>query len=193
MTQNSLSPAFVKLQYAHGASAHTMTIPVRINGTPVPGGTNSLEKHVGFGFSIDFVTAMDTWAEMLAPFFYTDVAFVAADLWSQPTPADDPVWIQSTSLTQVGGAEAVTVVASEAVFTFRSHLGGLFRLYLMEPSLLVNAKVLPAAFNASEITLSDFVTGDDSWLYARDNGKPITCLGLKTKTNDVLRRKLLTG
>jgi len=32
-----------------------------------------------------------------------------------------------------------------------------------------------------------------SWIYARDGGAPITCLGAKTKTNDVLRRKFLTG
>jgi hypothetical protein len=78
--------------------------------------------------------------------------------------------------------------------TFRSEFGGLQKLYFLGIVLVVDAVQSPSAGLSNPYDdIFPFAVGTSSWIYARDNGKLIGLITLKTKTNDVLRRKYLTG
>lgn len=191
MAINSLSPAFIVVRYTRSTVPHTSIIPTKFSGTPTPGSNPNLLNH--FGVAVDFESAMAAWAILLQDMFSTAVTLDTAEVWSQPTPDDDPVWIFTTGLALTGTRSGTAVVAGQQVLTFRTHLGGLFRLYFMETPVPPNQVATYAGMANPELELANFVTGATSWLYGRDNGQPILTLGWKTKTNDVLRRKLLTG
>jgi hypothetical protein len=116
-----------------------------------------------------------------------------ADFWSQPTPEDDPVWIYSHSLDDDGTSAGSAITAQQQVFTFRTDLGGLYRFYIMEGAVLANLALSYAAMGADSKALADYILGATSWLYGRDGGEPLVSLGYKTKYNDVLRRRWVTG
>ena len=191
MAQNSLSPAFVKLFYSRTGVEHTMTIPTKFYTAPTVGESPSLLTHAGGQYPFD--NAVDDLILYLKPLWANTMSFGHAEVWSQPTPEDDPLWIYTYAVGVAGTSANANVIASQIVMTFRSTLGGLFRLYGMEASYAVNQAFSLAGFDTALGNLSTYIIASASWVYARDNGKPITTLGAKTKTNDVLRRKLLTG
>lgn len=192
MAINSLSPAFVKLYTVVAGHQHVMTIPTKFSGTPVPGEAPNLLAHNAS--SVGFASALDNLSTYAKVFLASaDGAIDYAEAWSQPNPTDDPVWIYTYQISDDGTSVGATVVANQSVWTFRSANGGVFRLYLMETALAVNIALPYTQFESDKKALADYITSALSWIYARDNGAPVVCLGYKSKFNDVLRRKYLTG
>lgn len=192
MAINSLSPAFVKVYTTVATHQHVMTIPTKFSGTPVPGEAPNLLAHNAS--SVGFSSALDNLSTYIKPFLASaNGAVDYAEVWSQPAPEDDPVWIYTYQINDDGTSAGATVTANQSVWTFRSANGGVFRLYLMETALAVNIALPYSQFESDKKDLADYITSSLSWIYARDNGAPITCLGYKSKFNDVLRRKYLTG
>jgi len=168
-----------------------MTLPTKFQGTPSAGTSPNLRTHVDG--SVGFATYIGGLVDLIKPLFGSTETFDDAEVWYQPTPDSDPIWIFTTSLGVAGTNTAEAVVASESVMTFRTSNGGLFRLYLMETCRPVNASLSPSQMSSAETALANALTGTASSIYGRDDGKPVVVLSLKTKFNDVLRRKLLTG
>lgn len=191
MAQNSLSPGYVKLFYKRDTVEHTMVIPTKFYTAPTPGSEPSLLTHAAGQYP--FEDAVNDLCDFLLPISGTNMTFDSAEVWYQPTPADDPLWIFTVAIDKTGTFAGTAVNAGQLVMTFRSNAGGLYRLYLMESAIPVNQVGVPAEFTTAQTNLSNYVKDGPSWIYARDNGYPIVCLGFKTKTNDVLRRRLLTG
>jgi len=191
MAKNSLSPGFVKMYYGRGGSQHVHTIPIKFHDAPVAGSDPLLLKHDASGTNFGFL--VEEYADLFKALFAATETIDHAEVWSQPTPDDDPVWIFSDAISVAGTNGVATSVGSEAVMTFRTASGGLYRWYCMEPSLPPNQVYSPATFPAAYAAISDYLIGGDSWVYGRDNGKVAVPLSMKTKTNDVLRRLLLTG
>jgi len=191
MAINSLSPAFIKILYSNGSVQHKMVLPTKFDGAVTPGVNPNLLLHSSANNT--FTSSMSSWGDLLKPCFGTGTVFNSAEVWSQPTPDDDPVWIYTYGMGQVGTHASANITAEQVVMTFRSDLGGLSRLYLMETPFAANVKVLYGAMANPLLAVANFVVGSSSWIWSRDNGKPILCLQYKTKYNDVLRRKLLTG
>lgn len=191
MAQNSLSPAFIKLYYTNGVTEHVMTLPTKLGSGFAPGEDPNLVKHTDT--TVLFSTYIASLKDSIRGCFHSGTTLDTAEIWSQPTPEDDPVWIYTVGITAAGTHGTANVVASQLVMTFRSDLGGLFRLYLMEQPVGVNQAVKYTAMSNPQLALANAITATSSAIYARDNGAPILCLGYKTKTNDVLRRRLLTG
>lgn len=187
MTVNSLSPAFVKLNYSRTGFSHTATYPVAPDGALTPG--DNPQMAIKSGFSIDFVSAMEDYSNLLKPIFTAEFTINTAEFWSQPTPSDDPVWIYTHSLGDAGTNPADLTPASEAVMTARTDNGGLIRLYYLEVPIPVNLAYF-STFPSDYADIADFFLSSDSWLRGRDNGFPLTFISLKTKTNDVLLRKI---
>lgn len=191
MAINSLAPSFVKIRYTVATIEHVMTLPVEIDGAITVGESPQLKRRAAS--SSDFVGNLTAFTEVLDSCFDDNCAFGTGEIWSQPTPADDPLWVYTYGLANTGESTTDYLRAEQVVMTFRSTLGGLFKLYLMETYFPPNQASGYSGMAAELKTLADYIMGESSWIKARDNGWPIACLGMKSKTNDVLRRKLLTG
>lgn len=191
MAVNSLSPAFIRLRYTVATVQHTMTLPTSINGTITPGvspNLNARNSPVG-----SFTAFIENFSGILDACFSTDCTLDNAELWSQPEPTDNPIWVYTAALNNPGDSGTPYVRAEQMVFTFRSNLGGLLRIYLMETFIPPNQTQTAAQLTSPWSTLVNYVIGDYNFIKCRDNGWPILSLGWKSKTNDVLRRSLITG
>jgi hypothetical protein len=155
----SLAPGYVRVTYSGVLFPHHITIPVKYDGTPVPGTEpNVLTK------STDSVAVHSALANLLAPmltFFHTTTNFGLAEAHTvDPTTGEDQ-FIYAWNVGLSGSSASAIIPASETVFTFKSNLGTLYRLYLMEGVSAPNQKITPPLPGASG-TLADFVAGDDS-------------------------------
>lgn len=192
MAEHDISPGFVKIRYGKTGQKHTATIPCKPVGIPTAGVDPNLTTYSG---SVLFSTAMDAWANMIAAAFPPTHSFDSASFWYKPTDDDDPVWIWEHTFTGIIGTGAATDhPAAEGIMTFRTALGGLMKLYFLGIVLAVDSVQSPSAGLSNPYDdIFPFAVGTSSWIYGRDDAKLIGLITLKTKTNDVLRRKYLTG
>lgn len=190
MTINSLSPGFLKIFYDSNAHDHQMTLPVKPNGTPTPGVDMILDT-IGGGTTpaSTFAVAL---AEVLDPFFTSAASFNRYEAWSQPTPADDPIFIFGGEIGEVGTGTGTPVTASEYVFTWRCTNGTLLKMYLLETIVNQNQRFsLPSLTTGPEHDLDVFIRSSASAVFSRGGGKPIVGINATSKMNDTLRRKYI--
>jgi len=191
MTVNSISPGWLKVSYFVGTHPHHQILPIKPI-TPVPGESD------GFATTKDGDTySIPSWLEeqyypAWQPLFSTAASINQVELWSKPTPDDDPIWIFTYSGAGiVGTAGGTAVAAGQLMLTYRSLGGGIFKQYFMETPYPVNV-VDPAPFsNAAQAGMADVITNNLSIVCARDNGFIGAELKSLTKTNDALRKKYL--
>lgn len=192
MTRNFLSPAFFKLFYNRTGllKPHVQTMSLQPAAPPVIGSSPSILK--AGGGSNDFGDFIDDYVALFKAITSDDFTFTHCEFWSQPLPTDDPVFVFDHSLAVVGTDTAAHVTAEQLVITYRTSNGGLMRFYQMEGTAAVDIVAFPP-FSTAYANLSNFLLGADNCITGRDNGYPSSVISLKTKTNDVLRRKLVTG
>lgn len=189
MTINSLAPGFVKIKYNLGAMEHVKQFQVQATGTITVGEEPSFTPNIGSPILMS--TAVDALIVKLKPFFGSNTSFSSAEYWNQPTAADDPTWIFTHPIGVVGTATAASDILLQAVMTFRTALGGIYRDYLMEVSgdTSVNLNV-PYPFGAGTFNdLATYLIGASGWILGRDNAALVVPIRVKTKYNDALRKK----
>jgi hypothetical protein len=189
MTVNSLSPAFVKINYNSAFGAHVMTVPA----VPVESGVFA---PTGWGFTLrgaalpvpvddavtDFVNAIKT-------LFPSDVTFVDATVYQQPTPSDIPTPVASFALGisgdsgDVGWSKAV-----QRTITFRADDFTLFKLVALDSdsaNVFDKISVVPGGAYG---TMVDYITADETWIASRGGGRPNVFLQEASTLNEKLRR-----
>lgn len=189
MAQNDLSPGFVILFYQVGTRQHRMVLPVKPI-APVPGTIgNELEQKDGDPQS--FVTAITAFFLLIKGFYNTGADFIRAELWSKPTPESNPIFVEVHEITDNGTSATATQVDGQAVLTHRTAAGGIHRLYLMESTFPANTREAAPFASGGLNSLSNYLTGDDSVIFGRDNAPLIAPVAFTTKVNDALRKKRL--
>lgn len=189
MPVNDISPGFVVITYAIGTRIHKMTLPV-FPAVPDPLATNN-ELYENDGDVIVFGTAVTAFVNLIKGFYNTATDFTSAELWSKPTPADNPLFIEAVTLALNGTSGTVPVVDGQAVLTHRTTGGGLHRLYLMESTFPANTRELNPFASGALNSLSAFMRGVNGWVKGRDGGQLTAPIAFTTKTNDALRKRRL--
>lgn len=192
MAKNSLFPAFARITYQGANGQHVHTIPVRNPAESVtnPGLWDILTKDATW---TAFEGAMLTYVNLLKSFMPTTVTFIEAELYTMASETADPLFRQIAPLNVAGTATTSAAYSmSQTVLSYRSHLGGIGKLMLMESTATPNFRQAwranaPTTFN----NLRQYLLGDDCVIIARDGGYPIATTYVTTKTNDVLRRDTL--
>lgn len=191
MTANSLSPAFVKINYSSLWGTHSMTAP----SVPVAEGTVA---GAGWAFVLRGLElpvlvdgAVRDYVNLLRLFMPTSVSFIDYQVFNQPTPTDIPVPVDGATLSIAGTNSSGTwSKAVQSTFTVRADDFSLFKIVLLDSSsgdnydkttILVGTGALP--------TLINYVTADESWLSARGGGRPNTFLQLSKTLNEALRKR----
>lgn len=192
MPINYLAPAFVKLFYNRTGllKPHVKTIPVKPSGSVTPGTEPNLLEHDSTG--IAFGDGVDALVDLAKEIYSTAFTFTHAEFWSQPTKDDDPLFIFDHSIGVTGVLTGAYTKAVQTVITYRTGAGGLMRDYWMENNVAADIVAFPP-FSTDYGNLSDYWLSDAGWGWGRDNAKPTSVISLKTKTNDALRRALITG
>lgn len=192
MAHSTLYPAFVKLFYVFSGITHIMNIPCLPSPSPIIIGEEpSVLPKVGAAKT--FTMAINELVTYFKPLFHSGTEFSNAEFWYYPTEESDPVWVYTANVAQSGTNPNANVVMSQYVMTFRTGEGGIYKMYLMEPSTTVAMNVRDAyPFNQVSVqALAGWIIGNGGWIVGRDGGYPATGIMLSTKVNDALRKKRL--
>jgi hypothetical protein len=164
-----------------------MILPVKYSGTPVPGVIPTLSNKGGLTGAADIV--LDDFLDLFRAMFNTATQFGLVEMFSVPNPGDDPIFIKAFNTTLVGASASPRISYGQAVFSFRTLEGGRLKVYAMEGTLAVNQSFGPVLPVSVEKTFADYIVSDDNIVLARDTSFPEVLLSLKSKTNDVLRKR----
>jgi hypothetical protein len=190
MTVNSLSPAFVKINYTSAYGAHVMTLPSVPLETGVYAPTGYAFDLRGAALPVEVSDAVIEFIDVIKPYFPSTTTFVDAIVYSQPLPGDVPTPVASFAIGIVGtGASPGWDKATQLTMTFRADDFTLFKLVFLDfQSGGSFAKTTNPAANPGLETLVDYVTADVTWLASRGGGRPATFLQESRTLNEKLRR-----
>lgn len=193
MTEFSSAPGFVKINYTISGITHHAKIHCFPVGDLVPGEEPNLSPKVGA--PILFSTAVAAYVNVAKAMFFTDALFNDAEVWSQPTEDDDPIWIYTTSLAVAGTSVVATAVNRQVVLTLRTALGHLAKLYFMDVSggFPNDTRETNPIANPVVDAIADYAIGASSWIIGKDNGSLVIPIAWQSKTSDALRKKRLFG
>lgn len=191
MTVNSLSPGFVELHYSADISGrfhpHVATYPIIPSGAMTVG---NVPNFITNDDNDDTATSLtNAWVDLFKVVFNSGFTFTRSDIYSQPNPEDDPLFIISIAHGDVGTSLSPTVALGQLSIHCRTELGGIARLNLMESVIAVNTQDSFPFANASLDALADYALSNVGWIRGRDGGKFSTVTRYTSKTNDALRKK----
>lgn len=188
--QNSLSPAFVRIDYTSIYGPHSMTVPsVEVEPTTIGGDVYQfilpppLLPTTVQGAVIDFVN-------VIKPFFIPSTVFNGYTLFTQADETATPVPVETNSLNIVGTGGATTwEKAVQFTLTWRTTAFGVFKLVFLD-SVSNNDfdKITDADTDIGLDPVNEYVTASVSWLRGRDGGRPKTFLQAAKTLNEKLRR-----
>jgi hypothetical protein len=193
MTVHSLSPGWLQLNYTSNSHAHRMIIPVQyVDESPDPGTPPMLFQKDGG--QVALATAIGLFVDAIDPLFHTSTTFDRVEAFAQDTPTSDPYWVSGYTITAQAGTDTVANTPyGMVVMSFRSDEGGIYKMYLMEGSIVPNQRVnAPTYGGVSElVAVLNYVMGAGSIVRARDGGSIISGVRMTSKYSDALRRKYL--
>lgn len=187
----SLAPAFIKLYYTFSGIQHVQTIPVAPSGALVPGVMPSLNTKSAS--PVTMAVGVDAYVVLLKAMYGATVDINNAEFWSQPLESDDPIWIYTHPIGVIGTNSTASVLMTQMVISFRTGLGGIYKLYMMEPSgfFPVNVRETYPFVAGVATNLANYLIGSTSWFAGRDNGVLVVPINRTTKFNDALRKRRL--
>lgn len=186
MAENSLAPGFFEVKYTFSGLLHRMRIPV----LPVAGWTVGLEPSVvdNGGNNVTMGGAMTTLLPFLRALFANTTDFVSTDAWFYPAGVDNPVWVYNIAHGLLGTNAGANVASSMHTVSFRTSLGGIAKVVLMESVVTVNSRN-SYPFGAGSLTnLVNWLIGAPGVWRGRDGGKLVTAIWSTTKTSDAIRK-----
>jgi len=183
----SLAPGYVRVTYDGAIFPHHMTIPVNFSGTPTPGTEPDLVlKDASTDGAISAIAAL---MALVQPFLTTATHIGLAEAHTVDETTGEDQFIFAWNVGLLGTSAAARVAMSQVVFVFKTAIGSLYKLYIMEGSQPVNIKQLPPYTETIYDNLSDFVVGASSPCYGRGNSYPFVPVSVLNKTNDKLRKQ----
>lgn len=189
MPVNFLAPMFVKLFYTSGFGTHVKTMCVLPADGTAPADGQLQTKQGGTALwsdgVFDYVTAV-------LPALGADVTIGRAELWSQPTPADNPINVRNTSLGLVGTNQFDGTRFVSTTLTLRTGGGGNMRdvwFGIPAPNNGFQTATSGDGLGVGYIGWVGSIMGGDSVFVGRNNRFPVTALNFISKTNDALLRR----
>lgn len=195
MTQNSLYPAFMVINYVSAYGSHKMTIPT--NAWSIGIGSNGYGGYIGHDgtTSNDAKDMLDELIDGLAPFALATLEFVNSTIYTKATPDAPSIPVTQIPIGVNGSGVATTQAkATQSTWNFRTTLFGIFKLVLLDTPVGAGfEKTLPGSFGAPDLavigTLTDFA---NAWV-GRDGSPPANCHSKTYTLNDKLRKEYGMG
>jgi hypothetical protein len=188
--ENSLSPAFVKIEYTSRWAPHTMTIPsVPLNNMGVVDTAPNFDLR-GAEIDVGVDGAINDFVDLLLPLFLPSTTFNSYTVYSQPGVGDIPAPVWSAAINKIGTSVKTTLdKAMEQIYTFRADDFGLYKLYLLDvPSEFNQDRVTSLGSRPAHQAIVTYITALETWFAARSGGRPAVFMQVTEKQNDKLRR-----
>lgn len=192
MAVNDLAPGFIKVAYNVASRPHIATLPVIWDGVPSVGVQPSVIQNNTLPALAS--VAVDEYCDAIRVIFHSTATWTGFECWKKEV-GGDPVFVYGDDLALAGTSATVPNTDAQATLVFRTSLGNLMKIYLMEHSAADDARIplkstAPAPWN----TMFSYFTGALGFVVGRDGGRAIAGTFVTTKTNDALRkRRLLFG
>lgn len=185
---SALAPGFIRLTVQTNNHLHHQIIPVNFdNPNPSPG--VSPELLTTDETAIDFLTAINAWAVVLAAQITSDDKIGLADVYKVDATSGERTFLYATDVAMVGTNTGATVPFVQAVWTFKCTSGKPLKVYVMESVYdadVRNVGSVPA--DARGDVLDYILAPSGNIFYGRSNAYPISFIAFTTKENDILRR-----
>lgn len=187
LSNKGLAPGYARVTYSGVLFPHHMTIPVNYSGEPSPGIeplTESKNGDIAPG-----MTMLGSFLGNIMPFFSNTTVFGLCEFHTVDATTGEDQFIFAGNLDLVGGSTSTRTPTVQTVITFKSKIGSLYRLYMMETIHTPGIKQLP------EFTLTDAAAVSAAYLdgaspvFARKNAYLFSAVSLITKLNDKLRKQ----
>jgi hypothetical protein len=187
--QNSLSPAFVKIDYTSVYAPHVMTVP-SVPLIPAVGDAPPYFDLRGAEIDVNADTAIRDYVAVLADLALGTMVFNSYTIFSQPEVGDTPVPVWSAPLNVVGTnpSAAAPVKACQQTYSFRATDFTIFKVVLLDFPPMSGFDRTTAPASVLQTNLIDYVTADETWIASRGGGRPNVFLQLATTLNEKLRR-----
>lgn len=187
---NSLSPAFVKIEYTSAYGSHVMTVPsVPFNPALLEGASGTFVLR-GLASPANADTAIKDYVNLLKVFYPASTTFTGYTIYAQATPEATPTPVQAGALGIAGtNIGAFWSKAVQITFTFRADDFGLFKIVLLDPLSFSDNYDRVTALGGALLTLSDYVTADVTWIASRSGGRPDVFLQASSTLNEALRKR----
>lgn len=191
MARNSLAPGFLRIFYIGPQNIqHVQTIGVKPSSVTPGSATIQSRDNTSYNLAAAWAIMKVPWKGLMA----ATVTWQQMDLWSQPTPSDDPIFVETLALNEVGTNGTASIANSQILFSWRALGGGRGKTVFLEASATVNQVLKPPAYgNAQQLAVVTYLTGPSCIVYARDNSYPGVVPKAFTKTNDAMRKKTVLG
>lgn len=193
MAPNSLSPAFLRMNYSSPFGIHTMTIPTvpyLPPGSPGASADSGSWDLRGAALSTPAKPAVVDLVNLLKGFFPTTVRFIDFTIFTQATATDAAVPRYTDSLDIPGTQSAASwYKAVQITISFRTETFGLFKFTFLDATSFNNFDLQTNRNWSTELNaLVTYATADESFLSGRDGGRPDIFLQYATTLNEKLRR-----
>lgn len=190
MASNSLSPAFVRIDYKSEFGPHSMTIP-SVPVTAAVGGVTPYKFDLR-GLAVDtFVTESVTdWVNIIKVAFKNTIVFKSFTLFTQADAESTPLPVQGGILNIAGtNAAAGWYKAVQQTITFRTDTFGRFKIVLLDVNSYNSFDKLEVLTPGDLLEdIVDYATADVTWFAGRDGGRPDVFLQSAVTLNEKLRR-----
>jgi hypothetical protein len=194
MANNSLAPAFVRVNYTSEFSLHVMTIPSVpwIEPAPTAVGTARSGLFDLRGLNIDVIadTAIKDYINLLKPLFSPQTTFLDYTIFTQVDAQAAPLPRYTGGLTIVGtGAATSWRKAVQKTYSFRTENFGHSRVVLLDcNSDNTFEKKSGNQLSTAEVAMVNYVAAEASWISGQDNARPVAFTQLSVTLNEKLRR-----
>jgi len=187
--ENSLAPAFVRIESASAYAPHVMTIP----SVPLIAAVGDAPPYFdlrGAEIDVNVDTAINDFVDLLRPLFKSTYHWSSYTVFEQAGVGDEPVPVWSAALTQVGtSAETREDKAWQQTFTFRATDFTLYKLVLLDsPPAYGSERQVNISTNVNYEALRAYIVANETWIASRGGGRPNTFLQLSSTLNEKLRR-----
>lgn len=187
MTVHDLGPYWIEI-YSHSVDApHVMTLPLKGWSAGVDAG--DLTK-VGGG-TVPALTAIQDFVDLLKPFYPTTYTFDYFFIYEKLTPTSVAIPAAGGQLT--GNGDQLTPGwsrATQATFLFKTALGGLMKIVLLDFASNNNfAPINFAGLTGDALAFVNYMLGADCVFVGRDGADPQFFLKIAYKLNDELRKQ----
>jgi len=184
-------PYQVEINYSTAARSHKMRLDCQLSTSPPAGADlSTLNVITSGGANVGLTSAVGSLITLMLPFVSDTMTFNDFTLWKFVTGTQQRTFIGTAQIAIVGTNVNGSVPAHYSMFTMRTQNGGIAKVVLLEDVSNGNTKLPYSLLGTAAQDLFDYMTGDDTWIYARDNSYPVAPLFRSEGQNEALWRKI---
>lgn len=188
MADNCLAPAYAQVLYNSNGHDHVQRLPLK----NVDAGMVNVHEKDGTSTALD--GAILIYLNKLAAILDVTAVINGVEFYTQADCTSAPVFVRNYPIgAAIPGTEAAAVVPwTQIVMTFKTTLGGRFKLQIMEVPYAPDQKLpLGGGVDANVDAMTAYLLSASEIVAAYDGGFPSVQLNFVSKINDTLRKKYL--